>query len=344
MLSLDQLPLQAEGCRHLVSLITNYGMQYVKPTIGSGVMTDIAVALSQSCVSLYAWYFSGFCQAMSAPGPPGGRPRPRRERDDADTGVSFVLRPDATESGVRDLLLRAITEARSRQTELLDADTREWGPADDAELLDAYTRDALLQVHWGPADDAEERDDAADDAADDAELLDADGRDADSNLHWDSADDAEQRDDAADDAEPQAESDDAADDARNAEPDGDDSQARDDSQATLHLMSPAPADDAELNGEPDDATDDAADDAELNGEPDDPHDFAERLIDEAHVRLIIQMKDPELAADINRAAGRDDAAQLISPLPLSYASRIRACIRGYRWREGILSRGDVTSG
>ena len=36
--------------------------------------------------------------------------------------------------------------------------------ADDAELLDAYTRDALLQVHWGPADDAEERDDAADDA------------------------------------------------------------------------------------------------------------------------------------------------------------------------------------
>ena len=119
--------------------------------------------------------------------------------------------------------------------------------------------------------------------------LDADGRDADVNLCGDSADDAEQRDDAAGDAEPQAESDDAADDARNAEPDGDDSQARDDSQATLHLMSPVPADDAELNGEPDDATDDAADDAELNGEPDDPHDFAERLIDEAHVRLILQM-------------------------------------------------------
>ena len=152
MLSLAA-PLQAEGYRHLVSPITNYGMQYVKPTIGSGVMTDIAVALSQSCVSLYAWYFSGFCQAMSAPGPPGGRPRPRRERDDADTRASFVVRPDATESEVQDLLLRAITEARSRQTELLDADTREWGPADDAELLDAYTRDALLQVHWGPADD-----------------------------------------------------------------------------------------------------------------------------------------------------------------------------------------------
>ena len=99
----------------------------------------------------------------------GGRPRPRRERDDADTRVSFVLRPDATESEVWDLLLRAITEARSRHTELLDADTREWDPADDAELLGAYTRDALLQVHWGPADDAEERDAAADDAADDAE-------------------------------------------------------------------------------------------------------------------------------------------------------------------------------
>ena len=101
-------------------------------------------------------------------------------------------------------------------------------------------------------------------------------------------------------------------------------------------MSPVPADDAELNGEPDDATDDAADDAELSGESDDPHDFAERLIDEAHVRLIIQMTDPELAADINRAAGRDDAAQLISPLPLSHMSRIRECIRGYRWWEGVL--------
>ena len=80
-----------------------------------------------------------------------------------------------------------------------------------------------------------------------------------------------------------------------------------------------PADDAELNGEPDDATDDAADDAELNGEPDDPHDFAERLIDEAHVRLILQMSGYR-----------------------GHASPIRALIRGYRWREGILSRGDVT--
>ena len=102
-------------------------------------------------------------------------------------------------------------------------------------------------------------------------------------------------------------------------------------------MSPVPADDAELNGEPDDATDDSADDAELSGMSDDPHDFAEGLIDEAHVRLIIpMMTDPELAADINRAAGRDDAAQLISPLPLSHMSRIFECIRGYRWQEGAL--------
>ena len=53
------------------------------------------------------------------------------------------------------------------------------------------------------------------------------------------------------------------------------------------------------------------------------------------------MTDPELAADINQAEGRDDAAQLMFPLLLSHASRIRACIRGYRWREGILSRVDA---
>ena len=82
---------------------------------------------------------------MSDPGPPGGRHRLGRERGDANTRVSFVLRPDATESEVWDLLLRAITEARQ------------------TELLDAYTRDALL--HLGPTDDEEDQDDAADDAA-----------------------------------------------------------------------------------------------------------------------------------------------------------------------------------
>ena len=134
MLSLDQLPLQAEGCRHLVTLITNCGTEYGKPTKDSGVMTDIGVALSQSCVSLHASYLSRFRQAMSDPGPLGGRPRLGRERGDANTRVSFVLRPDATdEREVQHLLLRAIRRESARQT---------WP-------LDAYTRDALTQVHRG---------------------------------------------------------------------------------------------------------------------------------------------------------------------------------------------------
>ena len=70
---------------------------------------------------------------MSDPGPLGGRPRLGRERGDANTRVSFVLRPDATdEREVQHLLLRAIRES-ARQT----------GP------LGAYTRDALIQVHGG---------------------------------------------------------------------------------------------------------------------------------------------------------------------------------------------------
>ena len=123
-----------------------------------------------------------------------------------------------------------------------DAEERD-DAADDA---DAYTTgDALL--HWGPTtDDAEEQDDAADyaadgAAADDAEFLDADCCDAERSLHRDSADEADQRDDATDDdAEPQAR---------------DGSQDGDDSQATLHLMSPVPTYGAEINGESDDATD-----------------------------------------------------------------------------------------
>ena len=126
-----------------------------------------------------------------------------------------------------------------------DAEERD-DAADDA---DAYTGDALL--HWGPTDDAEEQDDAADyaadgAAADDAEFLDADCCDAERSLHRDSADEADQRDDATDDdAEPQAR---------------DGSQDGDDSQATLHLMSPVPTtrgDDAGPYGESDAATGDA---------------------------------------------------------------------------------------
>ena len=226
MLSLDQLPLQAEGCRHLVTLITNYGTQYVKPTKGSGgVMTDIGVALSQSCVSLHAWYFSRFdCQAMSDPGPPGGPPKLGSERGDADTRASFVLCHGDTERHVRTLLRGAITEsATSQQTQ----------------RPDAYTRDVVIRVHWGPAEgDAEERAHAAG-AADhftrEALLLSGPRGDAEPQQKDDDAGDAQKRDDAAQ--------------ARDHSPD------RDDSQATLHLMSPVRTDrrDADLNRESDDA-------------------------------------------------------------------------------------------
>ena len=233
MLSLvDQLPLQAEGCRHLVTLITNYGTQYVKPTKGSGgVMTDIGVALSQSCVSLHVWYFSRFdCQAMSDPSPPGGPPMLGSEQgDDADTRVSFVLRHgDTDERDVMGLLMRAMKKSATSQ----------------AQPTDAYTScDAVIQVHWGPAaGDADGRAHAAGGAPDDyyntRDALLHSGPRGDAEPQQQEcygADDAQTRDDAAQ--------------ARDHSPD------RDDSQATLHLMSPVPTYSAEINGESDDATD-----------------------------------------------------------------------------------------
>ena len=225
MLSLDQLPLQAEGCRHLVTLITNYGTQYVKPTEGSGgVMTDIGVALSQSCVSLHAWYFSRFdCQAMSDPSPPGGPPMLGSEQgDDADTRVSFVLRHGDTELDAMGLLMRAMEKSATSQ----------------AQPPDAYTREAVIKVHWGPAaGDAEGRAHAAgaaDDYTRDALLHSGPRGNAKPQQEDDVADDAQTRDDAAQ--------------ARDHSPD------RDDSQATLHLMSPVRTGlDADLNRESDDA-------------------------------------------------------------------------------------------
>ena len=63
MLTLDQLPFQAEGYRDLVCLITNYGRWHCGPTIGSrrrgeGWDCDIAIALSQTCRAIHAWYYS----------------------------------------------------------------------------------------------------------------------------------------------------------------------------------------------------------------------------------------------------------------------------------------------
>ena len=55
--------------------------------------------------------------ALLGGGGEGGRPRLGRERGDANTRVSFVLRPDATdEREVQHLLLRAIRRESARQT------------------------------------------------------------------------------------------------------------------------------------------------------------------------------------------------------------------------------------
>jgi len=62
MLTLDQLLFQAEGYRDLVCLITNYGGWHLGPTIGSrrrgGWDFDIVIAMSQTCTSIHAWYYT----------------------------------------------------------------------------------------------------------------------------------------------------------------------------------------------------------------------------------------------------------------------------------------------
>ena len=68
MLTLDQLPFQAEGYRDLVCLITNYGRWHCGPTIGSrrrgdGWDCDIAIALSQACHAIHAWYYGSYDHA-----------------------------------------------------------------------------------------------------------------------------------------------------------------------------------------------------------------------------------------------------------------------------------------
>ena len=47
MLTLDQLPFQAEGYRDLVCLITNYGGWH-----------RCVIAMSQTCTSIHAWYYT----------------------------------------------------------------------------------------------------------------------------------------------------------------------------------------------------------------------------------------------------------------------------------------------
>ena len=65
MLTLDQLPFQAEGYRDLVCLITNCGKWHCGPTVGSrrrggGWTFDITIALSQTCTAIHAWYYTDF--------------------------------------------------------------------------------------------------------------------------------------------------------------------------------------------------------------------------------------------------------------------------------------------
>jgi len=65
MPTLSQLSFQAEGYRHLVCLIANYGSERIGPTIGSrrrneGWDCDIVIALSQTCPAIHAWYNGTF--------------------------------------------------------------------------------------------------------------------------------------------------------------------------------------------------------------------------------------------------------------------------------------------
>ena len=110
----------------------------------------------------------------------------------------------------------------SVEARLRQAITKKSATSQQTQRPDGHPCDVV--IHWGPAGNAD--DERRDDAADDAE---------------------QQRDGAPHDAEPQARA--------------DDSQDGDDSQATLHLMSPVPTtrddDDAGPNGESDAATGDA---------------------------------------------------------------------------------------
>jgi len=68
MLTLDQLPFQAEGYRDLVCLITKYGRWHCGLTIGSrrrgdGWDCDIAIALSQACRAIHTWYCGTYDRA-----------------------------------------------------------------------------------------------------------------------------------------------------------------------------------------------------------------------------------------------------------------------------------------
>ena len=53
---LSTLLFQAEGHRHCVVLIINFGNSRIGPTHGGGWRSDIAVALEATCCSIHAWF------------------------------------------------------------------------------------------------------------------------------------------------------------------------------------------------------------------------------------------------------------------------------------------------
>ena len=56
MLTLDQLPFQAEGYRHIVCLIDNYASSENVLTKKCGWESDSGIALKQTCRAVHAWY------------------------------------------------------------------------------------------------------------------------------------------------------------------------------------------------------------------------------------------------------------------------------------------------
>ena len=56
IIGLSQLPLEAEGYRHIVCLIDNYASSYGVLTKDLGLESDSGIALKQTCRAVHAWY------------------------------------------------------------------------------------------------------------------------------------------------------------------------------------------------------------------------------------------------------------------------------------------------
>ena len=56
IIGLSQLPLEAEGYRHIVCLIDSYASSYGVLTKDLGLESDSGIALKQTCRAVHAWY------------------------------------------------------------------------------------------------------------------------------------------------------------------------------------------------------------------------------------------------------------------------------------------------